>query len=285
MYKLLNISSSDFSQLSDHLSLEFDPKNVAKMLSSTASSAVAAVLIEYPYVDKDYRSTYYNFYSKKGRFYNRQCVRLHFFRTGVSLIENFQLEPSDDNVLSNYYFGFMVLRPTWSWTIGRTTLSPTFLKSFAGHVMVAQHKVHLLGRRINVSGFPWMQQHTDIAVCAHVACWSILRYYSERFSGNREYLIHDMAEMASQYDQGGCYHPVACMSARLRGYWQRVVSIRTSIPGQRRWAMLSCDTCTPTSNLVFQFLPRCMVGNMRLPSSVTVPSPIPVPKLRRMAER
>jgi len=203
MYKLLSINASDFSELSNHLSLPFDPVNVGKVLSSAASPDVASVLIEYPYVDKDYRSTYYNFYSKKGRFYGRQCVRLHFFTQGIDLAENFKLQPSDDTVLSEHYLGFMVLRPTWSWTIGRTAISPKFLKSFSGHVMLAQHKVHLLGKRINIAGFPWMQQHTDIAVCAHVACWSILRYYSERFSGHREYLIHDITQMASQHDPGG----------------------------------------------------------------------------------
>ena len=26
-----------------------------------------------------------------------------------------------------------------------------------------------------------MAQHIDIAVCAHVSCWAILRYYSETF--------------------------------------------------------------------------------------------------------
>lgn len=203
MYKFININSADFSGLAQYLNAEFDPSNVVKMLRESASAEVAGVLVEYPYVDKDYRSTYYNFYSKKARYYNRQSVRLHFFSQGVSLGEGLKLIPSDNEELSDLYLGFTVLRPTWSFTIGRSALSPKFLKNFVGHVMLAQHKVHVLGKKITVAGFPWMQQHTDIAVCAHVACWSVLRYYSERFSGHREYLIHDVTCMASQYDQGG----------------------------------------------------------------------------------
>ena len=42
------------------------------------------VLIERNYVDKDYRSTYYNFYAKKGQWYRPDCVRLHFFDETVA---------------------------------------------------------------------------------------------------------------------------------------------------------------------------------------------------------
>jgi hypothetical protein len=48
-----------------------------------------------------------------------------------------------------------------------------------------------------------MDQHADIAVCAHVACWSILRHYSELYSQHRELLVQDITLMAHQFDPGG----------------------------------------------------------------------------------
>ena len=48
-----------------------------------------------------------------------------------------------------------------------------------------------------------MDQHIDISVCAHAACWSILRHYSERYNVHREYLTHDVTMMAQQFDPGG----------------------------------------------------------------------------------
>ena len=48
-----------------------------------------------------------------------------------------------------------------------------------------------------------MDQHTDISVCAHAACWSILRHYSERFPQHREQLVHDVTLLAHQFDPGG----------------------------------------------------------------------------------
>ena len=48
-----------------------------------------------------------------------------------------------------------------------------------------------------------MAQHIDIAVCAHVSCWAILRYYSETFPQHKEYLVHDITQLVAPFDPGG----------------------------------------------------------------------------------
>ena len=48
-----------------------------------------------------------------------------------------------------------------------------------------------------------MDQHVDIAVCAHIACWAILRHYSESYSNHQEYLVHDITRLATPFDPGG----------------------------------------------------------------------------------
>ena len=53
-------------------------KSVAKKLTVGLSDAIKGILIERNYIDKDYRSTYYNFYAKKAQRYRPDCVRLHF---------------------------------------------------------------------------------------------------------------------------------------------------------------------------------------------------------------
>ena len=66
---------------------EFDPKGIAESLKSQVTDAAKGVLVEHRYVDKDYRSTFYNFYAKKGRQYRTDCVRLHFFDGSVQYDE------------------------------------------------------------------------------------------------------------------------------------------------------------------------------------------------------
>ena len=161
------------------------------------------MLVEHGYVDKDYRSTFYNFYAKKGRQYRSDCVRLHFFDGEVWYNEaRADIESADGNP-EHHHFGYIVLRPTIVATLGRSVLLPDIRRGARGLAIQSLHHVNLLGRRFPVRGFPSMAQHVDIAVCAHVCCWAILRYYSEVFPQYREYLLHDVTRLVAPFDPGG----------------------------------------------------------------------------------
>jgi hypothetical protein len=193
----------DYDQLSAMLDAVFQPAKVAESLKDGISPGVKGMLVETGYVDKDYRSTFYNFYAKKGRNYRSDCVRLHFFDESVAFDEAKAALICPDEKPEDHYFGYVVLRPTLVNTIGRSILSPDIRKGAEGMVIQAEHQVHLLGYKLRVWGFPSMAQHTDIAVCAHVSCWAILRHYSEKFPQHRELLIHDITKLAQQFDPGG----------------------------------------------------------------------------------
>lgn len=197
-------STADLDSLADKISAEYDPQRVVNRLKTGLSAAVKAVLIEENYIDKDYRSTFYHFYAKKGLTYGADCVRLHFFDETVTFDpQALKLGGHSEDQLAHHYFGYIVLRPTGIATIGRSVVSPDVRSGATGSIITANHKVHLLGYTLWVQGFPSMDQHLDISVCAHVACWSILRHYSERYTAYREFLTYDITLMAQQFDPGG----------------------------------------------------------------------------------
>jgi hypothetical protein len=203
VYEIIEIGKpDDFNALIQVLDEAYDPSAVATTLERKISRRCGTVLVEHFYVDKDYRSTYYNFYAKKGYRYELTCTRLHFFEDPVDIGPGLLLK-SKGRDLSENYFGYMILRPTRLATIGRTVLSPSLVDGFHGYVIDATHHVHLLGHRLTVKGFPYMSQHTDISVCAHVACWAILRHYSERYRQYAEFLTYDVTRMAHEFDPGG----------------------------------------------------------------------------------
>lgn len=202
-YQWISISGpEDYDQLESALDADFGPREVIEALKVAIRPRVRGILVEREYVDKDYRSTFYRHYAKKGRAYRDDCVRLHFFDAGVTFDKaTTDLRPSEG--LEALYFGYIVLRPTIRMTIGRSTLSPDIRVGARGRAIQSRHHVHLLGRKLGFWGFPSMSQHTDISVCAHVSCWSILRHYSERFAQHREWLLYDITTMAAQFDPGG----------------------------------------------------------------------------------
>ncbi len=204
MYNWLSITKeSDYDKLARYLTEEFGGAQVIRRLRDTMTDAVRGVLIESDYTDKDYRSTYYNYYAKKGRNYRADCVRLHFFDETIEFNEATLDLRSKDERLEDHYFGYIVVRPTYYSTIGRSLLSPNIRRGARGSIIHAKYKVHLLGHRLEVSGFPSMEQHSDISVCAHVACWSVMRHYSERYPQHKELLLHDITTLARDFDPGG----------------------------------------------------------------------------------
>ena len=196
-------AAQDYDRLVQVLDTEFNPKEIAQHLKSQVTDQAKGMLVEHGYVDKDYRSTFYNFYAKKGRQYRADCVRLHFFEDGVSYDEARTDIAHTDGRPQDHYFGYIVLRPTIVATLGRSVLSPKIRLGSRGRAIQSAHNVNLLGHQLPVWGFPSMSQHVDIAVCAHVSCWAILRYYSETFPQHREYLLHDITQLVAPFDPGG----------------------------------------------------------------------------------
>ena len=223
-YEWIDLTVPDgYDRLVEALDAEFEPEKIADLLKSQVTDAAKGILLEHGYVDKDYRSTFYNFYAKKGRQYRSDCVRLHFFDGAVRYDEDRIDITCGDGRLEDHYYGYIVLRPTIVATMGRSVLSPDIRVDARGRAIQSVHHVQLLGHRLPVWGFPSMAQHVDIAVCAHVACWAILRYYSETFPRHREYLVHDITKLVAPFDPGGLVPSLGSMSSELNACFRQQV--------------------------------------------------------------
>ena len=52
---------------------------------------------------------------------------------------------------------------------------------------------------MNVNVFPWMYQKTDISVCAHVATWSIIRYFGNKYKNYADVCMGDVIQKTPEY--------------------------------------------------------------------------------------
>jgi hypothetical protein len=71
--------------------------------------ARTSICIEYPYIDKLYRDSYYHYYSSKLNRYGRDCIRLSFFNGDISIYD-FHSEKGL-KTLQEAFMGFLVLKP------------------------------------------------------------------------------------------------------------------------------------------------------------------------------
>jgi hypothetical protein len=170
-----------------------DSLRIRRYLEHTAKS----VLVETDYIDKDYRDTFSNFYSKKFANYPSRTVRLHFFAVSIPEEDFWELERHNDA-----YIGYIIVRPTRINCIGRTILDPRKIKDLRGTMCLADFTVHVLGAKLSVKGFPFITQDTDVTVCAHAACWMAFRYFSERYSRYGEKWPHEITQLTANQSFG-----------------------------------------------------------------------------------
>lgn len=154
----------DYDKLFECVGKEAIDVHVINTLKKFVGIKCNRIVVEYPYHDKDFLSTYYCHYSKKFRGFPKKCYRLHIMG------EN------------EIYYGYIVLRPTVKGTrLGTTYLSPKLLLNEEGYLMLAKYEAHIMNNKQEIYCFPWMKQEVDISVCAHVAAWTILRYYGNKY--------------------------------------------------------------------------------------------------------
>lgn len=184
----------NFKKLWDYIPVEYLSISLMEQFESCFSDDIKTLLIEYPYIDKDYRSTYYAFYAKRHRSYDQFCFRIHLFSKDIQVDELHNK--------AKYYLGSIVLRPTEITSMGRTLLSPKSIRDFSGYICETQFENNILGVPFTISTFPHIMQDSDVTICAHAVCWMIARYYSEKYTVYPERLTYDIVEAVKDISFG-----------------------------------------------------------------------------------
>lgn len=136
------------------------------------------VVKESNYVDRAYRDSYYDYYSTKLRLYNRNCVRLSFFDSGVDA--DFLLDNA--NSIKDHYLGFLVLRPQQK-CIGRNIISPQAMK-VSQQILVCKARIDssCYGIKLEADGFPHASQDAETMTCAQTTIWMLMEYFGNKYS-------------------------------------------------------------------------------------------------------
>ncbi len=139
---------------------------------------------EHPYIDKDYLSTFYEHHVKKFFAQPKVCTRVHFYAKNVS--------DSGYN-----YCGYIVLRPNENGIhIGRTYLSPHIVLDHDYELIMGEFGCDILGKRYNWYAYPFMMQEGDFDVCAHIAVWTVIRYYGNSYRSFADTLLGNIVNRA-----------------------------------------------------------------------------------------
>lgn len=179
-YTLPIEKTESFDELTNHINAAYIDNTVVNFIKDNLKfTKCTSIVIEFPYYDSDYLSSYYPYYSKKHRSIPKECYRLLFFA-----------DTKRDNLM-----GYITLRPTYDEThIGRVYFDPKYIVKESSHIITADNKVHISGAEAYLNMFPQLGQDNEFCVCAHVSTWEILRHYSNKFRRYPEITLGSLSE-------------------------------------------------------------------------------------------
>jgi hypothetical protein len=150
-------------------------------------------VIEYPYVDRVYRDSYYGYFSTKMTNYKRDCIRLSLFQGEVTPDQFRENKVVAD--LQTRYLGYMVLRPTIPNIVGRNMISPNALQNHHFLCLTATASVTAFGVKLTADGFPHSAQDTETISCAETSVWATMEYFASRYSDYKPALPSTIIEV------------------------------------------------------------------------------------------
>ncbi len=138
------------------------------------------VIIESPYVDKVYRDSYYTYFSTKYKKYNRDAIRISFFDSMTR--ERDILDNLDKDLVSQYFLGYCVIRPTFPHIIGRNMLCKSALTDKDFETCIHKENIMLNGIKLHVEGFPHSSQDQESITCAETTVWAMMEYFGHKYA-------------------------------------------------------------------------------------------------------
>lgn len=137
------------------------------------------LLAETHYVDRVYRDSYYHYFSSKLTKYQRDCVRISIFEGEIDETD-FRIAGKHDK-LQEKYRGFIVLRPTEPFIVGRSIISPKALKVTEFSCCTTRFEITVNAIKLFIDGFPHSSQDTETISCAETTLWAVMEYFSNRY--------------------------------------------------------------------------------------------------------
>lgn len=158
------------------------PLVVREILGQAYELGAQTAVIEYRYIDADYRDEHTRFYSTTFRRYPSVTHRLHFFR---------EPPPAELLVKDKFarfselgYLGYVVMRPVPGAPVGRVMLRPP-AELEAAVTGAVTDRVNLLGEPLSIEAVPFIAQDAQLLRCAHATLWVACYIHHLRWGAHR----------------------------------------------------------------------------------------------------
>lgn len=186
--------------LADQFISPYIETDIAKLIEELREDL--SCVIEYPYVDKVYRDSYYSYYASKHFTYQRDCIRVSLFDGTIE--EDDFLNSKNHKKLNKKFLGYFVLRPTINALFGRSIISPKAFEENSYKICSCTTSSLVYGVKLEVQGFPHSSQDGETIKCAETTIWALMEYFGNKYADYKPALpsrIHKSIERFSYQRQ------------------------------------------------------------------------------------
>ncbi|HMM95057.1 hypothetical protein [Phycicoccus sp.] len=159
-----------------------NPDVLRTVLGHAYQLGAQGAVLEYRYIDPDWRSEHSNLYAGTFRRYPSVTHRLHFFQDRIPA-EAFGVDGLA-GLADLGFLGYVVLRPVPAAPVGRV-----FLQALPDDDLAitcqATDQVNLLGEELSVRGTGFMAQDAMLLRCAHATLWTTAYHHHRQFGAPR----------------------------------------------------------------------------------------------------
>ena len=182
--------------------------DIINKMRENSKSNVITVGIEYPYIDRVHRDSYYSYYSEMHTQVSRYCKRLVFIDCDVDMsgeddeyvnTENFQ---QIKKIFAENFIGSIVIRPLKNGMVGRTLMKPKYILSDNHgnryYIRTCDSKISYKGVELSLMSFPYLTQDGITATCAETSIIIMMDYYSRMYQDYRFAVPSDISRIAQK---------------------------------------------------------------------------------------
>jgi len=209
------------------------PRVFQAVIAHALSVGARTAVVEYRYLDPDWRNEHREFYATTFRRYPSIAHRLHFFAESPDSLLLDPDRPAHFDGLT--YLGYSVLRPVPAAPVGRTMLPSNKPEELT---CLAKDRVNLFGTDLDVVGAPFVAQDAQLSRCAQATTWVTAYYHHLRFGGRRVLpgeiaaAVADNLEVGRQVPSPGLTIGQMADAARSIGLPPLVYPLRHLAPGE-----------------------------------------------------
>lgn len=153
-------------------------------------------LVEFPYVDKVYRNSYYHYYASKHSAYQRDCIRVSIFGAKVGADDFW--DPRCHQQLQEHFLGYFVLRPIRA-IFGRSLIKPSAFEQRDFHICREKAISLIFGVKLECTGFPHSSQDGETISCAETTVWALMEYFGNRYAEYKPVLPSQILKVMEQH--------------------------------------------------------------------------------------